>query len=88
MSFALALAITLARNPHTFLSLGEQVGVHLDLFPLRAALMCVLTPHRPPPGTVLNSSVDTWEPRTEAVTRPREVETGCHMTYQLVTLNS
>lgn len=69
MSFALALAITLARNPHTFLSLGEQAGVHLDPSLLQAALMCLLTSHRPPPGTVLNSSVDTWDPRTEAVMR-------------------
>ena len=88
MSFALALTITLARNAYTFLSLGEQVGVRLDPSLLRAVSKCALTSQRLPPGTVPNSSIDMRDPRTEAVMRLGEVETQCHMTYRLVSLNS
>lgn len=88
MSFALALAITLARNAHTFLSLREQVGVHLDPSLLQAVLTCVLASQRLPPCTALKSSIDMQDPRTEAVMRLGEVETGCHMTYRPVSLNS
>lgn len=88
MIFALALAIILARNALTFRSLGEQVGVRLDLSLLWAVSKRLLTSQRLPPGTVLNLSVDMPDSRTEAVMRLGEVETGCHMTYRLVSLNS
>jgi len=63
MSFALAVAITLARNARAFLSLGEQVGVCLDPSLSQAASKGVLTSRRLPPGTVLNLPIDVWVPQ-------------------------
>lgn len=62
MSFALAIAVALARNTCTCLSLGEHEGVHQDPSLLWTVLQHVLISQRLPSGLFLNSSIDMQAP--------------------------